>query len=112
MARRFFVNDNEINISDKDISVIGQEVHHINVLRHKVGDVVLINNYRVIIEELTQDKLIGKIDEIEQDRDTQNVVIKLYQSYLKSDKMEFVTQKAVELGANKIIPFLSKNLWM
>lgn len=109
MARRFFVKDNEIKISGKDISVIGEEIHHINVLRHKVGDVILINKYKVLIEELSQDKLKGKIEGIEENINENKVIIKLYPAYLKSDKMEFVIQKAVELGANAIVPFLSKN---
>lgn len=109
MARRFFVNDNEINIVGKNISVIGQEVHHINVLRHKVGDSILINKYKVKIEELTQDKLAGKIEGAEEEKNQNIVSIKLYPAYLKSDKMEFVVQKAVELGAKEIVPFLSKN---
>jgi len=93
MARRFFVNDNEINISGNDISVVGQEVHHINVLRHKIGDTVLINNYIVKIDELTQDRLVGKIESIEADCNNNKIKVKLYQSYLKSDKMDFVVQK-------------------
>jgi len=108
MARRFFVNDNEINISGKNISVTGQEVHHINVLRHKIDDTILINEYKVRIEELSQEKLVGKIECVEE-KNTSNVSIKLYQAYLKSDKMEFIVQKAIEIGATNIVPFLSKN---
>ena len=109
MARRFFVNDNEINISGENISVIGNEVHHINVLRHKIGDSILINNYMVKITNLYKEKLVGIIENIEDENNKNNVKINLYQAYLKSDKMEFVTQKAVELGVKKIVPFLSKN---
>lgn len=109
MARRFFVNENEIAICGKSISVIGNEVHHINVLRHKTGDSILINNYRVKIQELSTDKLVGTIESVEETNTNNNITVKLYQSYLKSDKMEFVAQKSVELGVNKIIPFLSKN---
>lgn len=109
MARRFFVNDNEIIISGGNISVVGQEVHHINVLRHKVGDTILVNKYKVLIEELSQDRLVGKIKCVEEPSANDKVTIKLYQAYLKSDKMEFIVQKAVELGVTDIVPFLSKN---
>ena len=64
MARRFFVKDNEISILGENINVIGEEIHHINVLRHKKGDTILINEYRILIEELSNDKLLGKIEEI------------------------------------------------
>ncbi len=109
MAKRFFVNDNEINISGENISVIGNEVHHINVLRHKIGDSILINNYVVKITNLDKEKLVGIIEDIEDENNKNNVKINLYQAYLKSDKMEFVVQKAVEIGASNIFPFLSKN---
>jgi len=109
MAKRFFVNENEITICGKNISVIGNEVHHINVLRHKIGDSILVNNYKVKIQELSSDKLVGTIESIEKTDTNNDITVKLYQAYLKSDKMEFVVQKAVELGAKSIIPFLSKN---
>lgn len=109
MARRFFVNNDEIKINDKSISVIGEEVHHINVLRHKVGDKILVNEYIVKIEKIDNNELFGTIEEIEKKDCNDNISIKLYQSYIKSDKMEFVVQKAVELGVNSIIPMLTKN---
>ena len=109
MARRFFVNDNEIILNGENISVVGSEVHHINVLRHKVGDSIIINNYAVKVEQLSHEKLVGKIEYIEENNSSNKIKINLYQAYLKSDKMEFVVQKAVELGADSIIPFLSKN---
>lgn len=108
MAKRFFVNDNEINISGENISVVGDEIHHINVLRHKIGDSILINKYIVKITNLKEDCLTGIIEGVEEENTEKNK-IKLYQAYLKSDKMEFVVQKAVELGTSNIVPFLSKN---
>jgi len=109
MARRFFVDEKEITMLENNIIVIGEEVHHINVLRHKVGDEILINKYIVKVKELTSDKLVGIVKGVEDNDNINKVKIKLYQSYLKSDKMEFVVQKAVELGTSTIVPFLSKN---
>lgn len=109
MARRFFVDKNNITVNESSINVIGEEVHHINVLRHKVGDVLKINEYEVEVVKITKDELIGKIIGVEDISSNKKYTLTLYQSYLKSDKMEFVTQKAVELGIDKIVPFLSKN---
>ena len=47
-------------------------------------------------------------EEIE--RGIPGVDITLYQALLKSDKMEYVIQKSVELGISKIVPFESKNI--
>lgn len=110
MAKRFFVDKNDIKIIGKNISVCGSEIHHINVLRHKVNDIIKINEYLIQIEEINQNEIVGKIQEIEEiDDGNSNIFITLYQSYIKADKMEFVVQKSVELGVNRIVPFLSKN---
>ncbi len=109
MARRFFIDNNDINIDGNNISVVGDEIHHINVLRHKKGDLIKINKYIVKIEELDAHHLSGIIDDIEESKHENAVALSLYQSYIKADKMEYVVQKAVELGINKIVPFLSKN---
>ena len=109
MAKRFFVNEKDIQISDNNIGIIGEEVHHINVLRHKIGDEIRINEFLVEIITINQNQITGIIKETENNETNTNVAITLYQSYIKSDKMEFVIQKAVELGVSKIVPFLSKN---
>ena len=77
-------------------------------MRHKIGDSILINEYIVRIIDLKEDILSGIVEGIEQE-ESENNKIKLYHAYLKSDKMEFVVQKSIELGINDIIPFLSKN---
>ena len=45
MARRFIVeNDNINNIDDNTITIEGKEVKHIQVLRHNIGDEIIIND--------------------------------------------------------------------
>lgn len=109
MAKRFFVDKNNIKINGENISVFGPEVHHINVLRHKIGDSIKVNEYLIQIYNINNTEVIGKILDIEDINNESNVAIILYQSYIKSDKMEYVVQKSVELGVNKIVPFISKN---
>ena len=109
MAKRFFVDKNDIEINGENISVYGSEVHHINVLRHKIGDKIKVNEYLIQIDNISSSEVIGKVLEVEDVAKNSKCNISLYQSYIKSDKMEFVVQKAVELGVNKIVPFLSKN---
>jgi len=109
MAKRFFVSEQNISINENIINVTGPEVHHINVLRHKIGDIVRINNYEVEIKTINQNEIAGTIKSVEDTNTRDDIFVTLYQSYIKADKMEFVVQKSVELGVSKIVPFLSKN---
>lgn len=109
MARRFFVDEENIKLDGENINVIGNEVHHINVLRHKVGDIIKINEYDVEVTDISQNEINGRILGKDIENQLSKYKLILYQSYIKSDKMEYVIQKAVELGVNNIVPFLSKN---
>lgn len=109
MSKRFIVNEDNMTTYAQHVIVKGDEVHHINVLRYKVGDTVYINEYELEIEKLSKDILegivIGKLPQ----RGIPKIDITLMQSYLKSDKMDYVVQKAVELGVKNIIPVITKN---
>lgn len=109
MAKRFIVSENSIEKQDNIITVKGEEVHHINVLRYKVGDRAYINDYQIEITKLSKDILVGKIIGKLPKKGIPNINITLIQSYLKSDKMDYVVQKAVELGVKNIIPVITKN---
>lgn len=109
MSKRFVTDKTNIHIQDNIIEVVGEEVHHINVLRHNTGDTININEYEIEItkleDKLLKGKVIGKIKEC----GVPKVNITLIASYLKQDKMEYVTQKAVELGVKCVLPVISKN---
>ena len=110
MARKFIVASTDIiKLSDLDFKIIGSEVHHIQVLRHKVGDVIIINNTNFeIVSIKKKDITVKKLGEIV-DNISRNCNVTLFQSFLKSDKMEIVVQKAVEIGSKNIVPFFSSN---
>lgn len=109
MSKRFIVEETNITKQNEQIIVTGDEVHHINVLRYKIGDVAYINEYEVKIEKLQKDILEGSVIGVLPKKGIPKVDITLIQSYLKSDKMDYVVQKAVELGVKEIIPVLTKN---
>lgn len=109
MSKRFIVDNENITKQEYSLVVAGNEVHHINVLRYKVGDTVYINEYELKIEKLGKDTLEGTIVGMLPQKGIPKVNITLIQSYLKSDKMDYVVQKAVELGVKEIIPVLTKN---
>lgn len=109
MAKRFVVEKDDLKIQDNIIEIYGAEAHHINVLRKRVGQNILVNEYEVEIIDIEKEKVVGKVITKAKDVGVPNVDITLIQSYLKSDKMDYVVQKAVELGVKNIIPVLSKN---
>lgn len=109
MSKRFITDENNINIEQQNITLKGEELHHINVLRHKIGDVIYINEYQVQIIKLSKEILEGIIVGKLPQKGIPKINITLIQSYLKSDKMDYVVQKAVELGVKNIIPVITKN---
>lgn len=109
MSKRFIVDEENISFEEQRVIVKGEEVHHINVLRYKVGETVYINQYELRIEKLGKDILQGIVIGTLPQKGVPKTNITLIQSYLKSDKMDYVVQKAVELGVKNIIPVITKN---
>ena len=105
----FFVPPEQI--SKEEVTITGSDVNHIrNVLRMQPGDEFHVRtgqddlDYRCRIESITALEVIGKILWIEEEGAELPSKITLYQSLPKSDKMEWIIQKAVELGAYSIVP--------
>lgn len=109
MSKRFIVDEKNITKLEQEVIVKGEEVHHINVLRYKIGDKVYINDYALDITEINKDTLKGTVVGLLPQKGIPNVNITLIQAYLKSDKMDYVVQKAVELGVKNIVPVITKN---
>ena len=110
---QFFVEDAQI--SEKDVVIEGSDVNHIkNVLRMKCGEKIRISsaagrNFYCEIAELSGEVVRADIiEELEEDTELPNKIY-LFQGLPKSDKMELIVQKAVELGVHEIIPVAMKN---
>lgn len=103
----FFITK-ENKIGDK-VSIVGTDYNHIkNVLRMKEGDEFLVSldgvSHLCTIESLTDTEIIAVITK-ENFQDTSlPVSITLFQGLPKSDKLELIIQKAVELGVDEITP--------
>src|SRR5574344_1044475 len=104
----FFVNDSQIN--DNIAEIKGSDVNHIaNVLRMQIGDQIIISNkdkaksYYSIIKEANKDSIKCELQE-EKSSTESPIEVTVYQGLPKSEKMEFIIQKATELGASEIIP--------
>lgn len=111
MARRFIVDDKNIKkIEENKFCITGEEVRHIQVLRHDVGEKITVNDSIYKIEKMMKDKIILEYIEKAPIVGVPDTSITLYIAVLKSDKMDYVIQKAVEIGVKKIVPFFSNNV--
>ena len=109
MSKRFIVDEKDLKKIGNDISIYGDEAHHINVLRHRVKDNIYVNDYLIEITKIGNDYIEGSIVGNLTSKGIPLKNITLMPAYLKSDKMEYVVQKAVELGVKEITPILSRN---
>ncbi len=107
----FFAGPDQIG--ENEITITGGDVPHIKtVLRLKCGDQISVSdndgvNYRCEIAEIGSVAVKAKILWA-QEADTELPCrISLLQALPKSDKMELIIQKAVELGAFEIVPVAS-----
>lgn len=108
MARRFII-DKELS-DNQQFEIVGEEAKHIFVLRHNVGELIQVNNKICEIVSISKTNVNCKVVKDAEVRGIPKVKITLYQAMLKADKMEYVIQKAVELGVTKIVPFISRNV--
>lgn len=105
---RFFADPSQIR--EKDIILTGTDVNHIrNVLRMRSGQEVLISDgqgadYRCQLNEIGEDAVTASIMWRLDGNAELPSRITLFQGLPKGDKMEFIIQKCVELGAVKIVP--------
>lgn len=108
----FFVSPDQIE--ESRIRIQGKDVNHIkNVLRMKCGEEILISNgidrdYHCRITEISQDQVVSEILGVDQEGTELPARLFLFQGLPKSDKMELIIQKAVELGVYQIIPVVTK----
>ena len=96
------------------LTIVGDDVNHMkNVLRMKNGEAFTAADengvfYRCEVEELEKSQVTANILWREQGTSELSSKIYLFQGLPKSDKMELIIQKAVELGAYQVIPVATK----
>lgn len=112
---QFFVEPNQIDINNKRVLIVGSDVNHIkNVLRMKQGEEISVSNgvdgkeYRCGILALEQERIVCELRFVKEDGVELPSQVYLFQGLPKSDKMELIVQKAVELGVYQIIPVAAK----
>lgn len=108
---RFFVEPHQINTVEKRAYITGDDRNHIrNVLRMNPGEEVSLmvpgddKEYRCAISAYTDDEVELTLLFIKESDVELSCEVVLYQALPKSDKMELIITKAVELGATRIVP--------
>ena len=109
---RFFVEP--FQIGEKEIVITGPDVNHIrNVLRMRAGEELLAadgqgSEYRCILRELQDSEIRAEICRKFSGSAELPSRITLFQGLPKSDKMDLIIQKCVELGVFRIVPVTTK----
>lgn len=107
----FFIEENVVGDS---LVITGSDVNHIrNVLRMKAGEEIMVSSkegldYYCTISQVEATCVTAHIDRIDEEGRELPARIHLFQGLPKSDKMELIVQKAVELGVSEIIPVAMK----
>ncbi len=108
----FFVQSHQI--CEDSLTIIGDDVNHMkNVLRMREGEHFSAADengrcYECTVVRLEKHQVTAKILESYEGKTELSSKIYLFQGLPKSDKMELIIQKAVELGAYQIIPVATK----
>lgn len=107
---RFFTE----NISEESAVVSGEDAKHIAVvLRMRAGDCAVLcdgkgTDFLAELETADKDCCTFRVLEKSANLAEPSVRVRLFQAMPKSDKMEFIVQKAVECGVSEVVPFFSK----
>ncbi len=112
---QFFVAKEQIDEGNGRATILGADVNHIcHVLRMKTGEHFYVNDgsangkYLCALKEVKGDSVECTILERITETSELPCEIVLYQGLPKADKMEFIIQKAVELGVSRIVPVSMK----
>lgn len=109
---QIFIESSDIN--EDNITVTGDSARHLKVLRPKKNETVRAvcalsgMDYLCEIAQIGEDSIRLKIVDVEASSRELPVRITIYQGMPKSDKLEFVIQKSVEMGAVSIVPVMMK----
>lgn len=110
--QRYFVSPEQIRHGEAVI--LGDDAHHLSrVMRARPGEIVIVSDgagrtVEAELEELQPERVKARIVRAVERRSEPQVDVWLAQSLPKGDKMETVIQKASEIGAARIVPFLSE----
>ena len=110
MAHRYFLT----SINENTATVSGPEAAHlVKVMRIREGDSVVLTDrngwdYNAVAKTIDKDEITFDVVSKERNPAEPDKKLTVYMALPKSDKLEFITQKMCELGAVKLVPFVSE----
>ncbi|HHW00507.1 MAG TPA: 16S rRNA (uracil(1498)-N(3))-methyltransferase [Clostridiaceae bacterium] len=108
---RFFVKPE--NILSDSIIIDGDDVKHIkNVLRLRCNDIITLcdgmgTDFTARIEKFESNLIYADIIDRRENTTEPPIEVALFQGIPKSDKMDLIIQKSVELGVTRIVPVIT-----
>jgi 16S rRNA (uracil1498-N3)-methyltransferase len=108
---RFFITLDQV--IDEHITLFGEDVRHIaTVLRMKTGDELVLcdgegTEYSATITQVSKSEITAEV-KARSKREIRFPRVTLCQGIPKSDKMDWIVQKATELGVAAIIPLVTE----
>lgn len=111
----FFAKPEHIDLNQQTIYIEGEDVKHIQkVLRLKVKDMITVSNgsgqgYVGELTSINNKQVLVKIKKELKSIEKDIPSLVLYQGIAKGSKMDFIIQKAVELGVRTIIPTITEH---
>lgn len=108
---RFFVDFDAIG--ERTVLLDGESAQHISrSLRMREGERIVVcdpdgKEYECILEGFSSETVTAVIDDVRRNVSEPCYKAVVYQACPKSDKMDSIVQKAVELGAGEIVCFMS-----
>lgn len=106
---RFFLEE----LDESDVCITGADARHIGLaLRMRVGDPLTVcaygRDYQCRIRSITPEEVHLDVVSSALCAAEPSISLTLYQAVPKADKLEQIIQKAVELGATRIVPVLTR----
>ncbi|MBP5581082.1 MAG: 16S rRNA (uracil(1498)-N(3))-methyltransferase [Ruminococcus sp.] len=106
---RFFTNE----LDENNIVLTGSDANHIGrSLRMRPGEEVTVccngTDYRCTIGSITAEAVYLDLVDKHRCAAEPNIEVTLFQAVPKLDKLEYIIQKSVELGASRIVPVLTR----
>ncbi len=102
------------NIQKDTLTIEGDEAKHIlSVMRYRTGDTIYVVDgkgfrYNVLIEKTSKSSLQGKILSRIRRENEPACNITLAQSVCRQERMDFLIEKATEIGVSSIIPIITQ----
>lgn len=111
---RFFADGLPSALSQEELFALeGPEAAHISrSLRMAPGEELILCDghgfdFSAVIDQITGDQVLCRLLDRTPSRSEPSVRLTLFQAMPKLDKLELITQKAVELGVSEIVPVLT-----